>query len=134
MGTRGGRLLLVLLAVALLGVAVVAFLALRPGREPVPAALAVLDDDERFSTAIEASDAFAEVSGQLNGVDCDAERDEDCARIHRASAWAQVTAVRIVRCPPSAVFKARADLARYMRRGGSLPAVPRCERRQAASS
>lgn len=134
MGTRGGRLRLVLLAFALVGVAVGGFLALRPGQEPVPAALAVLDDDDRFSTAIEASDAFAEVSGQLNGVDCDADRDEDCARVHRASAWAQVAAVRIVRCPPTAVFEARADLARYMRRGGPLPPVPRCERRQAASS
>jgi hypothetical protein len=134
MGTRGGRLLLVLLALALVGVAVGAFLALRPDRDPVPAALAVLDDDDRFSTAVEASDAFAEVSGRLNEVDCDADRDEDCARVPRAEAWAQVAAVRIVRCPPSAVFEARAELARYLRRGGPLPAVPRCERRQAASS
>lgn len=135
MGDRSRRLLGAVVVVALLLAVGGAVALLRARPEPVAAALDVLDDDDRFRTAVDASDAFAEVSGQLGEVECDAARDDECARMHRASAWAQVTAVRIVRCAPSAVFEARADLARYMRQGGALPAVPRCgERRQAVSS
>ena len=105
-------------------------------RTPVEASLAIVDDDERFATAIEASDAFAEISVLLAEADCDADRENDgtCDRTMRAAAWSQVTAVLIARCTPPAVFEARAGLGRYLRGGQELPAAPRCaERRQTSS-
>ena len=118
-------------AVALIAIAVVLTLVLRPERDRVEAALAVLDDRGRFTTAVEASDAFAEVTGLLSEADC----KTDCARIQRATAWSQVTAVLIIQCAPAAVFEARTELARYVRGSGELPSTPRCgERRQASSS
>ena len=123
-GAVAGALLLVIAA------AVIAWS--RPSA--VEASLAVLDDDGRFTTAIEASDAFAEISSRLD-VDCDAGADAQCARLLRASAWARVTAVLVAQCTPPVVFEARAGLGRYLRGGAALPSAPRCgERRQRSSS
>jgi hypothetical protein len=125
----------VVVAVVAVALAVTAAaIALRPERSPVESALAVIDDDGRFSTALEASDAFAEVSSDLQRVDCDARREESCARAHRAAAWAQVTAVLIVGCRPPGVFEARAGLGRYLRGNGDLPDRPRCGIRRSAQS
>ena len=132
---RARRVAVVVAIVAILCVAVgAAAVALRPERPPVEAALAVLDDDARFTTALEASDAFAEISSLLARSDCDAERDAACARALRATAWAQVTAVLIVGCRPPGVFEARAGLGRYLRGSGELPDRPRCGVRAHSSS
>jgi hypothetical protein len=118
-------------ALALGGVAIVVRQRQQP---PLQASLAVVDDSDRFTTALEASDAFAEIGSRLTRVDCDAGRDEGCARLHRAGAWAEVSAVLVAQCSPADVFTARAGLGRYLRRGGELPPVPKCGARRQVPS
>jgi hypothetical protein len=105
-----------------------------PRPSPMEKALAILDDEDRFTTALEATDAFAEISVVLEAVDCDAQRVERCARTYRAAAWARVSAVFVVTCPPASVFEARAGLGGYLRGNGELPPTPRCGARRQASA
>src|SRR3954447_20944470 len=95
------------LVVAVIGAAVTGVLMVRHHRRqsPLQASLAVVDDDGRFTTALEASDAFAEIGSRLTSVECDgATKDEACTRLRRAGAWAEVTAVLVAQCPPADVF------------------------------
>ena len=131
------RRLVALTVVCVLVLGLAAVLVVRSQtRTAVEASLAIVDDDDRFGTAIEASDAFAEISVLLAEGDCDTDNanDDTCNRTMRAAAWSQVTAVLIARCTPPAVFEARAGLGRYLRGGEDLPPAPRCaERRQTSS-
>ena len=126
----GGWRLVAVLGVAVMAVAGVGAVMAVRDREPLDAALAIVDDDGRFTTALDASDAFAEISGLLGEVECDAERDATCARVHRVQAWSQVTAVLVAQCTPPLVFEARSGLGQYLRGHGPLPDVPRCGARR----
>jgi hypothetical protein len=102
--------------------------------DPVAKSIAITNDDDRFSTARDASDALAEIGGRLAKIDCDVNRSNQCVRVRRATAWANVSAVLIVQCTPPLVYEARTGLRRYLEGHGELPPTPRCGARRPQSS
>lgn len=94
-------------------VAVLAVLLLRDGPS-VGAALTVLDDDARFTTARRAAEAFIETSQilQVTAIAC----SDDCSPMFEASAYAQVLAFEVVDCTLPGVHDARQALIAYLER------------------
>lgn len=117
--------------------AVGAWLLLRDGPDPT-GALAVLEDDGRFTTSRRGAEAFVEVSSilQETGTRCIDQGDADstrCGNVLQASAFAQAAAFRVARCTLPGVHEARRAMAEYVRRlirapdeGAEPPALPEC--------
>jgi hypothetical protein len=114
-----------LAAAALVVVLSMASSACSEGASPIGRARAIVDDDERFATAIESGDALARVGSILlrAGKDC----AEGCDALLSASAYAQVLAVRVLDCTAPGRFEVR----RAMRR--ELDAVDAARRRSATA-
>ena len=97
----------------------------------------ILDDEDRFTTGLDAGEALADVGALLQeaGVAC-RERSPDsprCSALLSASAAAQVMAVRIITCTAPGRFEGRMALLDHVRaveddpdRAGPPPAPPFC--------
>jgi hypothetical protein len=79
----------------------------------------VLEREDRFETAREAGESFAEVGEELlqDGVACRRERGRApaCDARFTASAFADNTAVAALQCPPAQIDDARRSLLRHLR-------------------
>lgn len=99
----------------------------------------MLDDGERYDTAIEAGDTLAEVSGLLLTAArrCSVDPGERvrCDAIAQAAALSQALAVRVLGCTAPGRYEARRLLRDHLRsiermsptdRPAMLPALPAC--------
>lgn len=92
-------------------------------------ALAVLADDDRFTTARRGAEALIEVGDilQVAGSACADGRDaSDCESLLEASAFARVAAVRLAGCTLPYLHDTRRDMIAYLGRlqAGDEPVEP----------
>jgi hypothetical protein len=113
--------------VVLLGVASCA----ADDRPPLERALALIDDDGEFGTALESGETFAHVAELL--IDAGDECASPCPSVRRAAAWMQVVAVEVLECSLPEIHDARRTardhIAELTASPGSeldLPPVPEC--------
>lgn len=106
-------------------------LALRDRPSALDRAAARVDRDAGWATAPVAGETLASVGEDLlsAGVACGS--GARCDALLSASAWAQASAVRVLRCARPGVVATRADAAHLIeglqrRRRVTLPPVPRC--------
>ncbi len=110
-----------------------------PTTDALQRAAAVLDDGDRYRTAIAAGDALAEISGLLldEARRCEPSRDAPrrCEAAAQAAAFAQALAVRVLDCTAPGRFEVRRvlgdhltaiDLMEPLGPVPSLPSVPAC--------
>ena len=90
----------------------------------------ILDDESRFSTGLDAGEAFEEVGDLLLA---DARSCEDaCDGRFSAAAFARVLALRVLGCTAPGRLEARVAMARYLddiseeREEPEAPGVPEC--------
>ena len=100
-------------------------------RPPLERALALIDDDGEFGTALESGDTFAHVAELL--IDGDEACAAPCPTLRQAAAWMQVVAVEVLECSLPEIHDARRTardhVAELIASPGSaldLPPVPEC--------
>ena len=115
--------------------AVPVFLLVREGTG-ITSALAVLDDESRFTTTRNAADAFLEASTILQESCAEHEGDLGCEAVLQAAAYTQVLSFQITGCTQPDVYDARQALLRYLSEvdrledtdtaGPDPPSLPEC--------
>ncbi|HVM54448.1 MAG TPA: hypothetical protein VM262_14750 [Acidimicrobiales bacterium] len=119
-GHRGPSIATIAIASVLVAVAAGVAVAGRGGdASGVPAAVEVLEDTGRFTTAVEAGDALAEVGAllQLDARRCrdrDVAGTRDCDGLFAAAAAAQVFAAHVLGCTAPGRHEARIGLLAHL--------------------
>ena len=120
-------------AVVLVLVAVLAA-AVASRTNPVDDAIEIVEDDAQFVRAADAGVAFLRISRVLTagGDSCEGgETEPRCASYFQGAGYAQVAAVRVIRCTRPGIFEHRAAMREYLHElrddpGARLPSVSSC--------
>lgn len=101
------------------------------GSAGVARAVVLLEDLDRFDTAMEAGDTLAEVGEvlQLEARRCRDGLGEDavsCEELFAAAAYAQVLAAHVLGCTAPGRHEARTALLAHLLDGAALRGLPRC--------
>lgn len=86
------------------------------GESPIDEARGWVDDDDAWATAVQSGETLAEIAGVLRAdaasagcADDAPELSTTCAARYRVAAWAEVSAVAVLRCTRPGVFAVRGD-------------------------